>query len=339
MSGRIINQIDQENNANHINRTKPKQSNENINIRTKDSNRPSSSSASRITRIPLGGKNTNNLLTLNRSKSSLVNKISIPLRQTTTNIKPPALTKSNSTLGFAPTKPTVLLDDPQQQQQRQRQQLVQLQQQQQQQNELTDVSSKRPILDSLNEDLSYSRVKRLKGDQFSNFTDSLPKQDTEPQQPIEALPSTFTNTTDQLHESNLVEPDDINKYNVDPIKKSLHTRRHLEAQFDQEIEFAPNVREPPILHEPIEPLSESDLLFFSTPKTTSSNFYEYPDIIEGERILNASVPDLSLELDLDDGMIMEPETKSNEEDIAYAVSILENEELGLSKDELNDLLD
>lgn len=342
MAGHVLGHIDQENNHNPNFKSKQKESNENIKLRVKDSR--SLSSSSKLTRIPLGGKSQNGLFTLNRSQSSLTNKLSLETRQATALFQPPNLVKSNSTLGFGQSKPIVHTDI---QHAFQMPLLQQTQQQlkQKEENELNLISratKKRVRLEPLNEDLSYERVKRMRVDDLSNVTDSLLKQAIRGGLPVPDLPLTYSRITNQLHVSNRIEIADVNKNNVDPIKRTLHNKPiFTDAQLDRDIEYVPAVRET-VKNYPIEPLNEEDLLFFSTPnkvRVVEQGECELSDTAQDNDIPEASAADLSIDMDFDDTMSNNPTSQRIQRFVPGEEEALKEEELGLSIDELKDLLD
>ncbi|CAI5760004.1 unnamed protein product [Candida verbasci] len=245
--------IDKENNI---------RNNENIHIANKE--RPLSSSSKRI---PLGGKNQNiNKIPLNRSSSSINNKI-----------QPPALNKSNSSLGFI-SKPLI-----------------------------QPKPRKRVIPQSL-DDLSYTNAKRQKT-LITNDTDSLIKPEIRPKSAIDSLSSTFSNYTELNAPAKPME-----YYSVDPIKRQTTKRQQeidslVNKHWKDEIEYIPE---------------KEDLKYFSTP----NNSDEY------SLLKNNSIGTTNVSLDLSFG-----DDEEEEEVGEIPIQDTDFENIGLSKEDLNNLLD
>ncbi|EGW31932.1 uncharacterized protein SPAPADRAFT_61034 [Spathaspora passalidarum NRRL Y-27907] len=339
-TNRIVNIRDQENSAS---------ANVPGNLVNKENTKPIPPRISKIPRIPLGGKNQNsNQFSLNRSQSSLGQKV--PLARDT--FRPPSLVKSNSSLGFIPPPSasshqiTVQRDVPEIHSKQPVQQIKPLGQKSeivtQAKPSLPEIKpqqssqNKRVLLQPVKDDLAVKKPKL----ESTTRTDSLVKPQPIERQPLATtLEQTFSANTAKLHASNIIE-DDINRNNVDPVKKQpVNTRSGLKAfPFGDEVEITPSVREFNPQY-PIEPLSETDLQFFSTPNTSRSEFPEYN---QHEMILNAGIPDVSLDMSFesDDSNIEHHDVNLGRIEIVDNVNNFdEDSELGLSIADLHTLLD
>ncbi|KAL6451126.1 hypothetical protein SBY92_002463 [Candida maltosa Xu316] len=221
-------------------------------------------------RIPLGGKNHNsNNLTLNRSQSSINTKIPIQSSSSSNNVRPPSLSKSNSSLGFTVQKeeiqqPKVFKEEP---------------------------SSKKIVLDDV-KDGAFLENKLGK----IPFTDELHKQETEKLPPTEDLAGTVSPRTDELNECNVVDDDYISRNNVDPVKfgaRKKHVDELVELHWRDPIEHIPEKTKTDKEHDG---LDEAELQFFSTPNDS----FEYPELKDNNNNHVFLQGDKSLELDFDD---------------------------------------
>ena len=261
-------------------------------------------------RIPLGGKNHNsNKLLLNRSQSSLNTK---PTTQGITNVKPPSLPKSNSSLGFS-----VVLDQPTEQQKQLPQPFVVHNEQ--------VLPVKRKLLQDTKDELSQNskRVKLEKKESNANtFTDSLTKPTQNVLAHVDDLQTTISSKTDQLNSSNLTH-NDINRNNVDPVKRNLRLKAIddlVESHWQDPIETIPETVGAE--NNNGEQLEELDIKFFSTPNES----FDIGDLDENHLANNEQK--LSLELDFED--------ESNVGEIPVIEGI--DEEIGLTSDDLDNLL-
>ncbi|RCK65011.1 hypothetical protein Cantr_00976 [Candida viswanathii] len=299
MSNRILSHIQDKENEMKTSGVKRKGlTDENARVlSTKDSGNKQQQKSFANRRVPLGGKNHNsNNLVLNRSQSSLNSKIPVqPFN------KPPTLTKSNSSLGFS----APLL----QQLQEQQQVPPTIHQEEQ-------PPTKKMMLESLKDEVVLGRESSMP----DSFTDCLSKKDTPLLSPTVSLSNTFSTNTDRLHASNIIQ-DDINRNNVDPVKKQQHKQRDIDAlvasHWQDPIETIPESTIPVKYN--LDPLSESDLQFFSTPNESfdlNDNAHKFAQA------------DKSFELDFGDD--------SSAGDVAIIHD--SNEEIGLDNEDLNNLL-
>lgn len=314
MSNRILNHIQDKENEMKSSGIKRKALMNDENARvlsTKDSiNKPQQSQlqsqqqqrgfASR--RIPLGGKNHNsNSLTLNRSQSSLNSKIPV---QPFNNTRPPSLTKSNSSLGF--TAP-----------------LQQLKEQQQQQptiHQEEQPPAKKISLDSLKDEIELGQNSSMPG----SFSDSLNKNISPELSPIGNLESTITSNTAKLHVS-YVTNDDVNRNHVDPMKRKSRLQNIenlVESHWQDPIETIP--KKSVDNKYDLDPLSESELQFFSTPNDSF-------ELNGNDKVFEQA--EKSFELDFGGE---EEEEDTNTANIAIIHDA--DEEIGLTNEDLNNLL-
>ncbi|RLV90813.1 hypothetical protein JA1_004320 [Spathaspora sp. JA1] len=316
------------------------------NLVNKENSKVNPPRISKIQRIPLGGKNQNsNNLTLNRSQSSLGQRGNVPLAKDT--FRPPALTKSNSTLGFIPPSsafnqhitvqrdipPTTIqppkqVDQPlhQRNENQVKQEVAPVVQNLQQKPQTN--TNKRLLLPSIKNELPAKRIKL-------DISDSLVKPSPIERKPLNVtLRETFSSNTDRLHASNIIE-DDITRNNVDPIKKQTPVTTNLPSHLlENEVEITPSIREVNQEQYPIEPLNEFDLKFFSTPNNSNSEFNRFEN-----NIGNAGIPDdISLEMSFEtDNTDIEHE--GDLRTIQHDANFDHDSEIGLSIADLHTLLD
>lgn len=285
-------------------------------------------------RVPLGGKDQNKAIpSLLRSQSSLNSGDNKHQRKKILLPKAPSLSKANSSLGFVhrsnPSTGEGSYKLPQNK-------------------KLADIN------DSIFNPDNAQRSKELVQPQD---TDSLTKHITDtPTTPVgsPSLPSTFTPKTKLLDASNISHRD-LNRNNVDPIKRDLKKSSKINEQKQAEakksfqihhdliededsIEYAP-AKGPSLPYRPddMDPLTETDLEIFSRPNgitLTEENEHEYPEIYQNEMDLNFQ------EIDLDDPTNFSFEY--NDQDIEADdkdEEITDTKNIGLNVDELNDLLD
>ena len=296
----------------------------------------------RFVRVPLEGKDQNKL-TLNKSQSSL----NVPTTDTLQKRKVlmpkvPTLTKATSTLGFihkqgpTPKQP------------------------------ISYVPTEKLSLQDLKTDDLNSQLAERSADLIEKYkiTDNLQKNESDGiTEQISHLPSTITPQTNSLHASNII-THDVNINNVDPVKKSpkrgplsqgiqANKTKKLSAydstkklavcqeliSNDYEIEYVPKKATPlPYTPVDIEPLDQSDYEFFSNP-TRNVQETQSPDIHQNELDLKFE------EIDLDKSLMFDFETEENktftidEKEFPLDVDAADIKEIGLSVEELEDLLD
>ncbi|ODV81573.1 uncharacterized protein CANTADRAFT_19202 [Suhomyces tanzawaensis NRRL Y-17324] len=286
-----------------------------------------------MARVPLGGKDLNMLAPgLSRSQSTLNTK---NVRPKVFLPKPPVLSKANSSLGFTHTstnftKPAVAVAHE------------------------APVDT-RPTLKFTNDtQLGPEKANRLVNLIPDTPTDDLVKQASEHLLPdSQALSSTLTAKTKTLHASNIY-IHDINYNNVDPVKKlkrssssSMDSGTNKAQKFstdrlekfnqelienDYSLEYVPK-EESPIPYVPLgmESLDNDDLNFFSKPHLTKSSHSTFEQLDNGVMLK-----------DLDTSLSFGYEEEVSNDGLNYPKvpeTTGEDEQLGLSVDELHDLLD
>lgn len=248
-------------------------------------------------RIPLGGKNHNsNNLSLNRSQSSLNSKLPV---QSFSNARPPTLAKSNSSLGFSAP-------------------LQQLQEQQHIPPIIHQEEQQPPAKKILLESLKDEGELHMETSMPDSFSDCLTKNSPPVLPSIENLESTLTTETN-LHASNVIN-DDINRNNVDPVKREARLNnidRLVESHWQEPIETILESTNQVRLN--LDSLNESELQFFSTPNDSF-------ELNGNGQVFEQA--DKSFELDFDD--------ESNVADVAIIHDA--DEEIGLTNEDLNNLL-
>jgi hypothetical protein len=298
----------------------------------------------RFVRVPLEGKDQNKL-TLNKSQSSL----NVPTTDTLQKRKVlmpkvPTLTKATSTLGFIHKQGPTIPKQP-----------------------ISYMPTEKLSLQDLKTDDLNSQLAERSADLIEKhkITDNLQKNESEEiREKIADLPSTITPQTNTLHASNII-THDVNINNVDPVKKSpkrgpvsqgfqANKTKKLSAydsakQFavcqelinnDYEIEYVPKKATPlPYTPADIEPLDQSDYEFFSKPTRNVQETSHNPDIHQNELDLKFE------EIDLDKILMYDFETEENktfaidENEFPLDVDAADIKEIGLSVEELEDLLD
>lgn len=290
--------------------------------------------SARRTRIPLGGKDQNKAFpSLQRSQSninqsthlkstpfSLNRNVNINIQPSQVQSKPkfqdrrkvlipkvPTLRKANSSLGFVHHQKNALSE------------------------RLLKIKQANPLKNDL-----FGKVQ-----QSTSTTDSLTKKTTHQLPSISNLKSTISLKTNSLNASN-INNRDLYRNDVDPIKKirGVATRiiipQHL-IDDENSIEIVPQ-KEPALPYKPfdMDSLSEDDLQAFSNsnpPKETKENKYEYPEIHQNEIKLKFE------EIDLDNELIFDHEEINEIENSVDLKDQPKLESVGLTVDELNDLLD
>lgn len=287
-----------------------------------------------IARVPLGGKDQNKAIpSLLRSQSSLNAGENKQQRKKILLPKAPSLSKANSSLGFVHRSNPSTGESSYKPQQNNK--------------KLADINKSIFNLDNA------QRSKELVQPQD---TDSLKKHITDaPTTPIgsPSLPSTITPKTQLLDASNIPHRD-LNRNNVDPIKRDIKKSIKISEQNQQaeikksfqihqdliededSIEYAP-IKGPSVPYRPddMDSLTETDLELFSKPNgitLTEQNEHEYPEIYKNEMDLNFQ------EINLDDPRNFSFEY--DEQGIEADEKVDEDtKNIGLNVDELNDLLD
>lgn len=286
-----------------------------------------------IARVPLGGKDQNKAVpSLLRSQSSLNAGDNKQQRKKILLPKAPSLSKANSSLGFVHRSNLSTSEGSYKPQQNKK---------------LANIN--KSIFNPDNAQRSQELVQ-------PQDTDSLTKNITDaPTTPVgsPSLPSTITPKTQLLDASNISHRD-LNRNNVDPIKRNIKKSNKINEQNKQadikksfqihqdliedeeSIEYVP-VKGPSIPYKPsdMDSLTETDLELFSKPNgitLTEQNEHEYPEIYKNEMDLNFQ------EINLDDPKNFSFEY--DDQDIEADDKVDEDtKNIGLNVDELNDLLD
>lgn len=314
--------LDKENSVNMI--LDSQKDSENINISQKKNTLQQSQPLRK--RVPLGGKDLNNSAngafpSLKRSQSTLnteFNNSSVLQRKKVTLLnKAPTLQKANSSLGFIHRAPLDI-------------------------SKKESSSPKLDVNDALASKLFNSgnaaRSKELEG----QSTDTLAKQQhsLQPQQEVSIpdIRNTFSSNTRSIH-SSFIPTLEVN--NSDPVKGGkLNLASTLDETLLEKLSEDPsNIETIPdratrAYHIPlgIEPLNKDDLEFFSKPtRTAFENEHEYEEIHRNE--VNLKFRDIDLDdpsnFNFDEDKRVEPEE----------VEVEELKNIGLTAEELNDLLD
>lgn len=286
-----------------------------------------------IARVPLGGKDQNKAVpSLLRSQSSLNAGDNKQQRKKILLPKAPSLSKANSSLGFVHRSNLSTSEGSYKPQQNKK---------------LADINNS--IFNPNNAQRSQELVQ-------PQDTDSLTKNITDtPTTPVgsPSLLSTITPKTQLLDASNISHRD-LNRNNVDPIKRNIKKSNKINEQNKQadikksfqihqdliedeeSIEYVP-AKGPSIPYKPsdMDSLTETDLELFSKPNgitLTEQNEHEYPEIYKNEMDLNFQ------EINLDDPKNFSFEY--DDQDIEADDKVDEDtKNIGLNVDELNDLLD
>ncbi|CAK7897928.1 hypothetical protein CAAN1_15S03004 [[Candida] anglica] len=304
--------------------TDPKNDSENAQVRSKVPVRRTTG-----LRVPLGGKDSNRAVpSLHRSHSNSLEKSTQPQRKRILLPRggAPSLTKASSSLGFVH-RPTT---------------------------NLTGSAGGKSLklqnskaTSQLHSQFASRSKQLIDTPQTDTLVKSGPSTPSPSHSPMANLDDTFSPQTMQLHGSNIPRPF---RSTGDPQKRSKMTPPHLNdplhAQILDDLSSDPSSVESiperqPVISKPysLEPLSEEDLDFFALPNRLT---VAQDESNEYEEIIHKNEMDLKFrEIDLDDPQ------NFNFEDLRPVVSEPTGEEelvpelqgVGLSVDELNDLID
>lgn len=274
-------------------------------------------------RIPLGGKNLNSNSgfpsTLQKSKSTLQSDFKVQ-RKKILLPKAPALSKANSSLGFIH-RPIENQPNPPKKQQPQKL-------------DTKDLKASRFFHHQFSQ-----RSKNLTGE---TETDSLVKKQIHQNlPPIGNLKDTLSENTSELHASNIPSQEIVG----DPLKGQTKPKSHMlrDSLIDELAEdpnsietLPPHKQQRPYTPIGMEPFSKDDLDFFSQPSrlsVTEDNHYEYEEIHKNE--MRLKFKEIDLENPKNFGFQEEEEEEVNAKEKDQADDL----EVGLTTQELNDLLD